>query len=138
MCGKTGALVSSKTVESLVLEVLDKNELYQEIMSLCMDKECEMAYFSADYGYLFLQRNIKVPLDYKNDVVERYACYCKNITVNDVIKAVKKEGVRNIKELFRYQTPIITAECKEKNPFGFCCMPDINKMIEEILLGIEV
>ncbi len=45
MCGTTGALVSSKTVESLVIETLEANELYQEIMSLCMDKDCEMAIF---------------------------------------------------------------------------------------------
>jgi len=133
MCGTTGALVNSKTVESISKVSFEACHYPLEIFSLCMEPSCEMAYYSADYGYLLLQRDIKVPLDYKDDVEDRYACYCNNITIDQVRHAVLKEHISTVKEFFKYQKPIIVENCKTKNPFGCCCIPDIKKMIEDIL-----
>lgn len=138
MCGTTGALVSSRTVENIVIENIEEGTLKYEILSLCMDKKCEMAYFSADYGYLYLQSGLKTPLDYKADVEIRYVCYCKKITVSQLKVAVLEEGAKTIKDVFRFHSPVIVEECKTKNPFGYCCMPDIKKMIDDIRLGIEI
>lgn len=134
MCGTRGALVNSKTVKSLA-NIIDENCQYtMEVFSLCMDPSCEMAYFSADYGYLLLQRDIGVDLDYKDDVDNRYACYCKKITIGQVRRAVLKDHVKTVKEFFKYQSPVIVEECKSQNPFGCCCIPDIKKMIEDIII----
>jgi len=134
MCGTTGALVNSKTVESISNTTFEDCHYPLEIFSLCMEPSCEMAYFSADYGYLLLQRDIKVPLDYKDDVDDRYACYCHEITIDQVRHAVLKDHVRTAKEFFKYQRPVIVENCKTRNPFGCCCIPDIKKMIEDILI----
>jgi len=134
MCGTTGALVNSKTVESISNTTFEDCHYPLEIFSLCMEPSCEMAYFSADYGYLLLQRDLKVPLDYKDDVDARYACYCQEITIDQVRHAVLKDHVRTVKEFFKYQRPIIVEDCKTQNPFGCCCIPDIKKMIEDILI----
>jgi len=138
MCGTIGALVNSKTVENIVIDEIEEGVLKHEILSLCMDKGCEMAYFSADYGYLYLQSGLKVSLDYKSDVEVRYACYCKKLTVEQLKNLVLKEGARTIKDVFRFYSPIIVEECKIKNPFGYCCIPDVKKMIDDILIGIEI
>lgn len=138
MCGTIGALVSSKTVENILIDELEIDFLKYEIMSLCMDKDCDMAYFSADYGYLYFQNSLKVPLDYKRETKCRYVCYCKKITVDQLKDFVIKDGAKTIKDVFRFQSPIIIEECKISNPFGFCCIPDIKKMIDDILNDIEV
>jgi len=133
MCGKTGALVKSSTVKSLSNTINEDCVYAIELFSLCMDPTCEMAYFSADYGYLLLQRDIKVPLDYKDDAESRYACYCKEITLEQVKQAVIKDHIRTVKEFFKYQSPVIVEKCLSENPFGCCCIPDIKKMIEDII-----
>lgn len=133
MCGAKGALVSSKTVEKIVVEEIVDNLFVKEIFSLCMDKDCEMAYFSADYGYLFLQREIRVPLDYKTGIENKYICYCNKITEGEIRKAVVYSGFKTVKEVLKNRGPVITEKCKVTNPFGYCCMPDIKRFIEEVL-----
>lgn len=133
MCGTVGALVESDTVESMIREEVEKGSFTREIFSICMDEICEMAYFSADYGFLYLQRDIQVPLDFKQDAQIKYACYCKKITVEQLERAVKLENARKIKDIFKFQSPIIVEECKLKNPFGFCCVPDVKKTIDDLL-----
>lgn len=133
MCGTMGALVNSKTVESISMVTFEDCHYPLEIFSLCMEPSCEMAYYSADYGYLLLQRDIKVSLDYKDDVEDRYVCYCNNITIDQVRHAVIEEQISTVKEFFKNQRPVIVENCKLKNPFGCCCIPDIKKMIEDIL-----
>lgn len=132
MCSRTGALVDSKTVENLLTKDVEKGIFEKEIFSLCMDEACEMAYFSADYEYLFLQRQVKTPLDFKQDADIRYACYCKRITYDQVKHAVLFEGAKSAKDILRYHGPVKVEECKLENPLGFCCMPDLNKMIDGI------
>lgn len=134
MCGSVGALVPSKTVESLI-NVRLESPLTLEIFSLCMSADCEMAYFSADYGYLYLQRDISVPIDFKDDADVKYACYCNEITIDDIRHAVIKEHASSIKDIFRFKGKVIVEKCKVTSPFGCSCIADINKMIEEIKLG---
>ncbi|MCH4890058.1 (2Fe-2S)-binding protein [Acidaminobacter sp. JC074] len=135
MCGKTGYLVPSQTVEKLVGN-LEPGVFKLEIFSLCMDQACEMAYFSADYGYLYLQRQIKVPLDYKEDADKKYACYCHEITLDALRHAVLKEGASSVKDVLK-KKPVIVSQCQSNNPFGCSCLADMNKRIEEIKLGLS-
>jgi bacterioferritin-associated ferredoxin len=137
MCGTTGALVKSKTVESLVNQDIDEGSFKYEIFSLCMDKTCEMVYFSADYGYLYLQRDVVMPIDFKEDAEIKYACYCHQITIDDVRKAVLKHHASSVKDIFMSHQRIIVEKCQSNNPIGCSCMADIKKMIEEIKLGLS-
>lgn len=133
MCGRRGTLVKSQTVKSLAISDIDE-DLRLEIFSLCMDPRCEMAYYSADYGHLYLQRNLKKPLDFKELSEVRYACYCHEITIDQLRHMVLKENARTIKDIF-FKKPIIVDQCIKNNPFGCSCMPDVMKMVEEILQG---
>ncbi len=134
MCGTSGALVSHETVQYLRSEPY-KEDLRLEIFSLCMHPDCEMAYYSADYGYLTLQREMTTPIDFKADASEKYACYCNKITIDDIRHAVLKEHASHIKDIFRFRGPIIVEKCKLNSPFGCSCIADINKMMEEIKQG---
>lgn len=109
-------------------------DLRVEIFSLCMSNDCEMAYFSADYGYLYLLRDVSTPIDFKDESTIKYACYCHEITIDELRHAVLNEGINNAKAFLRNK-PVIVERCQQSNPFGCHCMADINKMIDEIKLG---
>lgn len=134
MCGKVGALIPSQTV---IYQVIDKYDIDwpREIFSLCMNPSCEMAYYSADYGYLFLQRQIKVELDYKEDVKNQYVCYCHKITYDDVKKKVNDNNIKNIRDYMKHHKPVIVQNCVKENPFGCSCLGDIGKIIEDHMYG---
>jgi len=137
MCGKIGALVSSKTVSHLVYEDVSEKNFAIEIFSLCVDPSCEMAYYSADYGYLYLSRDVAVPLDYKDGVDVSYLCYCNQITKAQVRQMVAKNPDLKVKEVFSARGKILTEKCKLENPFGYCCLPDIHRYIEDVVAGRE-
>lgn len=131
MCGHRGALVSSQTVAFQLINSLEPSLLTAEIMSLCMNPECEMAYYSADYGYLYLIRDIKTPLDHKAQTKVKYVCYCQKITYDAVKEAVRDQGISSVKEFFKGKEAVIVEKCKQVNPFGCSCIADIKKVIEE-------
>jgi hypothetical protein len=131
MCGTVGALVASQTVEYQVNQELEPRQFHQEIFSLCMNPRCEMAYYSADYGYLYLLRDIKAELDHKEETQEKYICYCQKITYDQVRAAVLDQGVRSTKAFFKNRPPVIVEKCLQVNPFGCSCLADIKKLIDE-------
>lgn len=92
-----------------------------------------MAYYSADYGYLYLQRDIKAKLDHKDGAAPQYICYCHEITYAMLKHAVEVDGIRSVKALFR-KKPILMERCKKENPFGCSCLPDIQRQIELYIL----
>lgn len=133
MCGTTGALVPYQTVEYQIKEDIEPKSLSMEVFSLCMDPICDMAYYSADYGYLYFTHHIKAMLDHKDETVKKYVCYCQEITYDEVKKAVNNEGIKTIKAFFKYRKPVIVERCKVINPFGCSCIADIKKIIEDEL-----
>ena len=130
MCGVKGLRVSSKTVEHLSTEKIESCSYDLEIFSLCLDPGCEMAYFSADYGYLIFQSHLKVELDHKEGVQNPYICYCHKIDYKTLKRKVQREGLREFKELFESKEKIIVEKCKLNNPFDCSCVADIQKYIE--------
>jgi NAD(P)H-nitrite reductase large subunit len=58
-------------------------------------------------------------------------CYCFEITEDEVIKEIRKTGktavIEKIKELIKKDG----CDCKNKNPKGVCCLPDIKVWLEE-------
>jgi hypothetical protein len=137
MCGNKGALIPSRTVEYQVVDSVDDIRWHIEIFSLCVDPECEMAYYSADFGYIFLQRDIRTELDYKSETKDKYVCYCQSIKYESVRKAVRNYGYKKARDFFKGGPPIIMEDCKKRNPFGCSCIADVQKIIDEIHNGVE-
>jgi len=92
-----------------------------------------MAYYSADYGYLVFQDHIRVPLDHKEGVKEKYICYCHQITYDDLEDRVIHRGLRQAKDLFMPHQKVLVSKCRQENPFDCSCLADIQKKIEEHL-----
>lgn len=137
MCGVTGLRVDSATVKHLSLQPIEGCYYPQEIFSLCLDPACQMAYYSADYGYLVFQSHLGVALDHKDDAGEKYICYCHKISYAFLKDRVQNHGLVSFKGLFKATDKIIVEKCKRENPFNCCCIPDIQKKIEEYLLDMK-
>lgn len=138
MCGVKGLRVSSKTVEHLSREKNEPLTYANEVFSLCLDPGCEMAYFSADYGYLIFQSHLKVELDYKEGIQNSYICYCHEIDYKTLKRKVQLEGLRDFKALFGSKEKIIVEKCKLNNPFDCSCVADIQKYIEIYLSEMKM
>lgn len=57
--------------------------------------------------------------------MERYVCYCSQVTEEDIRRAVKMEGADSIAAVIRITGAMSERNCREQNPKGVCCFPDL-------------
>ena len=98
LCEKQGTLVKNITVKHMVLD-----ELIQQVGDkdyyLCMSEECDITYYSQTSSAIFNKQQLKVPIWFKKDANPKYACYCSEVTEEQVINAVVKDGATNMNEV---------------------------------------
>ena len=121
VCGKQGTLVKNITVKNMVLnelvEQIGDNEYY-----LCMNEECDIK---------VNKQQVKVPIWFKKDADPKYACYCNEVTEEQVIEAVVKLGAKTVKEVNAITGAMKNSNCKENNPLGVCCHKIIQEAIDK-------
>ncbi|WP_406656292.1 (2Fe-2S)-binding protein [Methanolobus sp. ZRKC2] len=132
VCGTKGAYVKIITVRHLVEKELIENAS-QSDYRICMDKKCNVAYYSEDLSIIFEKNDLKVPLWFKEDASPRYACYCSRITEEDVFRAVKEQKLTEINAIRQYYDPEGKCHCNVKNPTGKCCTNAFNEFIIKAL-----
>jgi len=130
VCNKGGISVSKVTVEHLVtddyLKLVD-GEQYK----ICMNGDCSVVYYNVDNGVRFLKEQVKVPVWFKKDADPKYACYCSEVTEDQVIEAVVKHGAKTVKEINAITGAMKNPNCKENNPLGVCCHKIIQEAIDK-------
>ncbi|MHA1954140.1 MAG: hypothetical protein ACW96U_09380, partial [Candidatus Heimdallarchaeaceae archaeon] len=72
---------------------------------------------------------LKRPLWYKEGADPIYACYCTNITEDDIVRTVIETGLRDMRHIMFYLKGRFGNACKYKNPLGICCIDTFNSMI---------
>jgi hypothetical protein len=96
VCEKQGTLVKNITVKHMVL-----NELTEQIGDndyyLCMNEECDITYYNTKFNVKFNKQQVKVPIWFKKDADPKYACYCSEVTEDQVIEAVVKHGAKTVR-----------------------------------------
>lgn len=97
---------------------------------LCMSKECEVAYYTGS-GPKFNKEDVKVPIWFKKDASPKYACYCNNITEEQVIDTVVNKGLDNMKDIIVAINGKVRSQCKVKNPAGKCCTQAFSEAIRK-------
>lgn len=123
ICGTVGLEVPFETVDNLATPFI-KEQLKNhknENFSLCIHKACKIAYYS-DNTRISLDQ-IKVPIWFKHHKEEYIVCYCRNISLNDIIEAVKDiDGEITKKSVLNYLgKEDIKSDCLHNNPTGICC-----------------
>ncbi len=111
-----------------------KKELRDELSDyehwLCISEECGVAYYTG-LDAKFNKEDIKVPIWFKKDADSKYACYCNNITEEQVIETVLKKGLENMKEIIVSINGKVKSQCKVKNPMGKCCTQAFSEAIKK-------
>jgi len=133
VCGEGGNAVKKVTVKHLIL-----NELVEQVEDsdyfLCMSKECDITYYNTESNIKFNKQQVKVPIWFKNDANPKYACYCSEVTEEEVINAVVKHGAISMKEVLEITGAMSNSQCQKKNPLGKCCHQIIQDAIDKGLI----
>lgn len=97
---------------------------------ICANPHCEAVYFNEQY--IFNKCDIITKVWYKSKMEDFIVCYCHNIKLVDIIKAVKAlKGNQNQEEILKYlDKKIENNDCLHKNPVGTSCQPLMDNAIE--------
>lgn len=119
VCKTDGAQVPYLTVRNLVKDEF-AHASHTGQFYLCMDPTCDVVYFGSDDHMIFIQEQVKVPVWFKDGATPKYACYCSEVTVEQVIEAVRLGSV-TLSEVVIATKAMKNSRCLEKNPLGVCC-----------------
>lgn len=133
-CGIKGKKVNIVTVKSLVQRAVKQNASYQ----ICLNSECDVAYFNSDGSIFYSKKDLKVAIWYKDLEDDKVPiCYCSNLTRAEIREAVDK-GYTTASEIRKYTGKSITGNCLTKNPTGKCCHQALAKEIARYSNGNNV
>lgn len=98
-CNKKGMRVTFDTVLSLCNDFIKTTINYAHYY-LCTNKKCDVAYFSDTRT--ILTSEIKHPIWFKENSNKFIICYCRQITLNDIVEAIEKiDGEITIEKVVR-------------------------------------
>jgi Zinc binding domain len=134
-CASTGNLVPEKAVKANLKKefsgIITNKNIY-----LCQDTDCRTSYYSKDYSLKYSVSDLKRPLWYKKGSEPVIACYCNNITEDQVISAVENHNLESWKDIvLHYQEKTLCA-CRKLNPTGQCCTDFFYSIINKTLSSL--
>lgn len=126
-CGEAGRPVSFETVSHVVKTV--KKPQAADDFHLCNNPSCEVGYFGHGGDVIVHKDDFKRPIWFKEGADPVYACYCKSITEDEVIRTVAETGLTDMKEIMLHLRGSLGSNCRKTNPAGHCCTQAFNAMI---------
>lgn len=125
VCNKGAISVPTVTVQTLT----QMKEIGEDFY-LCTNPHCNTVYFNKEF--IFNKCDITTKVWYKGTMEEFIVCYCHNITLIDIINAVKAlDGNTNKDDVLRYLGKSIEEkDCLHKNPTGTSCDKLLDNAIE--------
>lgn len=129
VCGSKGILVPATTVQSMLKE--GKINL-GDTFKLCTTPSCNVSYFSCNELFFDLDE-IKVPIWFKKEKQKYVVCYCRNIELQHIIKAVSDlNGEKDLEVLLKHlnKADHIAHNCLYNNPTGVSCEKLMKNAIE--------
>jgi Zinc binding domain len=136
ICGQKGLKVKVETILSLTKPLIKEQlgDLEQETFSLCTSKTCDVAYFNHT-GIHVLTNQLTVPIWFKNNKEEYLVCYCRRITLDDIIEAVNfiKQDVTIERVLTYLNKDLVKTDCLHNNPTSESCERLFNNAIKYAL-----
>ncbi len=103
-------------------------------MHFCPNSECSVVYF--DDKTVFTLKEIKTKVFFKEKGSPKPLCYCKQVTEEDVIEAIRK-GAKSVKEVEEITGIGNGGHCMITNPSGRCCrqfyVGFVEKMLEKVV-----
>ena len=89
---------------------------------ICLNPRCKTIYFSEDYKTIIEKDEVKVPVWFKSNFMEYLVCYCRNIYLKDIIRAVFSiENPTKEKVIAFLEKEDIETNCLVNNPVSRDC-----------------
>ncbi len=98
-----------------------------------MNANCDVIYFDPTTKIKFMKNQVIVPIWFKQGADPKYACYCSEVTEDQVIVAVVVHGAKTVKEVNALTGAMRNSNCLENNPLGVCCHQIIQGVIDQAL-----
>lgn len=126
-CGFKGIEVLTKTVKNLSYKENIKDD---EVFYICTNRGCDVVYFSNNQ--ILEKEDIKTKIWYKGPIEEFIVCYCHNITLLDIIKAVTilKGSNEKVDILKVLNKDLTERNCELYNPISQNCDKLFNNAVE--------
>ncbi len=134
-CGISGNQVPERAVKANLRKEVSLSIKGSGIY-LCTDGECGVSYFSEDYSLKFDLSDLRKPLWYKKSADPVIACYCNNITEEQVVTAVEKHDLKSWQEIVLHYQKKSLCLCKKLNPTGKCCTDFFYSVINKTLRAL--
>lgn len=131
-CNGKSVEVKNITVKHLVIDEF-ANQVKEPIYFICMNEECNIVYFNTDLNVSYNKHQVKVPICFKKDANPKYICYCNQVTEEQIISAVLKDGAKDMKDIIKFTGAMKNGKCEINNPLGKCCSPFIQETIDKAL-----
>jgi len=96
--------------------------------SHCPTPSCDTVYFTAA-GRVLRRADVKTRVTFKERSSPRPLCYCKQVTEEDVIRAIDN-GARTLEAVKRVTGIGGGGHCKVTNPAGRCCSRNYGPFVE--------
>ncbi len=126
LCGRAGLDVEKITVAAHTKET--QWPLGDDAYFHCPTTGCDVIYFTAA-GRVLRKADVKTRVTFKEKSSPKPLCYCKQVTEEDVIKAIEN-GASTFEEV-RQATGIGGGgQCKVTNPAGRCCSRNYRPFID--------
>ena len=130
ICGKEGL-----EVEKIVVANHTKEKCWplgDDKYFLCDNHSCDTIYFTASGSRVLRRADVKTRVTFKEKDSPRPLCYCKQVTEEDVIRAIES-GAKTFEEVKKATDIGGGGHCKVTNPAGRCCSRNYKPFIENEL-----
>ena len=132
VCNGHTQKVNSITVKHFVIDSLMR-KIKDEDFYICLNDECDVTYFNSLKDLVFRAQDLKIPIWFKKGARPKYICYCNDVTEDEIINAVLRNGARNIKDIIKLTGAMRKCNCEANNPLGKCCSPFIQETINKAM-----
>lgn len=132
-CGNRGQTVLKQTVESLLKpEALAR--LYEAAYFFDTSPDCEVVYFSNEHASYFTKTDVRVRVGIKETETPVPICYCFGHTVESARAEIEATGKSTVAARITTEIQAGNCACEAKNPSGRCCLGEVNKAINALLV----
>jgi bacterioferritin-associated ferredoxin len=128
-CKREGLEVEKITVANHTKEICWP--IGDEKYSYCDSYDCDVIYFNTS-GRTLNRGDVKTRVTFKERSPPRPLCYCKQVTEEDVIKAIEN-GAKTFEEVGQATGIGGGGQCKITNPAGRCCSRNYKPFVEHEL-----
>ncbi len=131
-CGEKGRSVARETVASMASLSVPASSLSLSDFSICPSEKCEAVYFATGEAVLE-QKDVRVPVNWKDSGADVPLCYCFSHTRRSIADEAAATGRSSAFESITEAVKAGECACDVKNPSGTCCLGDIRRYEKKLV-----